>query len=268
VRFMVRKDIPSSGVRAEGLSGTGSLEQNQVLFRVAQLSGSTGVSHRGHSSIRSLIVGMALAMLIRPALADDHLVPGAQIVSGYETSVSSVLKRAFTDDLDALSIVEPSFEPEFAVGARTEGGRYRVFYLVAKEQVWAKLIQKKSLRNIETNYSEYEISPTLGRRIARVWDAMLRDIGPDPHPPSVLDGSNYFFSKNVDVALRIGMSWDQLGGTKTGRLQEIDYLMRDLCLHPDAQLVDQLSSKVAELLKLLPQSGSAADAADEHEPHQ
>jgi len=189
----------------------------------------------------------AVAIFSSPAWG-DRLMPAAEMVEGYETGVTRVLKPAFTSDLDSLAIIEPSFQPEFAVGLRATDGRYRVFTVVAKEAAWPRLLEHKSLDNIGADSSEVEIPAPLGVRIAHVWDAMLRDIGPDSSPLPV-DGSDYYFSKVLDGKLRVGMAWDRREDTKVGRLEVIALAMRDLCAAKGT--VENLDREVAELERLL-----------------
>src|SRR5690348_4317335 len=99
------------------------------------------------SRLGSIALVAATAIFSPPAWA-DRLTPAAEMVEGYETGVTGVLKDAFTPDLDSLAIIEPSFQPEFAVGLRVKDGKYRVFCLVAKEAAWPRVLEHKSLEDI------------------------------------------------------------------------------------------------------------------------
>ncbi len=201
-------------------------------------------------SLRKLpIVLVAAGVVCSSPAWGDRLEPAAEMVEGYESGVTGVLKDAFTADLDSLAIIEPSFQPEFAVGLRVKDGKYRVFYLVAKEEAWPRVLEHKPLDNIGATRFEIEIPAALGVRIAHVWDAMLRDIGPDPSSSIPVDGSSYYFSKVLDAKLRVGRAWDRREDTRVGRLEVVALAMRDLCMALSTN--EKLEGKVAELERLL-----------------
>jgi len=186
------------------------------------------------------------------AAAQEHLKPGAETVAGYEESVSHVLKGAFGPGVILNSIVEPSFEPEYAVGVQKKRDGYVVFYVVANDAVWPKLLNKEST-DVGATRCEVSISADLANKISGIWDVFLRDLRDDEKYPGVLDGSFYYFSGEIGGKLRIGMSQDARKDSGVGKLQDVGYSMKDLCLKKDEAAETKLDSQVNDLLARLQQ---------------
>jgi hypothetical protein len=98
-----------------------------------------------HRIILSGVFAAAIISLAAPlAAAADHLEPEASILGGedegflyYDTVVAGVLKDAYDQNVVARAIVEPSFQPEYAVGLVSDKGRYSIFTLVPALHLWS-----------------------------------------------------------------------------------------------------------------------------------
>ncbi|HUO89203.1 MAG TPA: hypothetical protein VMU08_08510 [Rhizomicrobium sp.] len=199
-------------------------------------------------------IAILVAILSTPAFAigplprdADHLAPSEEVVAGYEAAVSHVLSRAFAPDVDVIAFVEPAFAPEFAVGMRLKDGTYRVFVLSADEQVWPHLLKGEAIDRIGANYCETPVPAGLAVRIDRVWDAMMRRVGPGAANSVGIDSAHYNFTKIVDGELVVGSAWDQQDSTRVGKLQGIAQEMNLLCKTPGRDSLDRLAMRVDAL---------------------
>ena len=204
-----------------------------------------------------LVSILTISVSTSNVLATDHLEPAVSWVAGYEPAVAEVLRSAFSNDVHVRAIVEPSFRNEFAVGTKEENGKFQIFFVRASEHVWNALLDKKPTKDIPTTYCEYEIPTDLGHQLDLVWDGMLAEIEQNDAPQDGVDGDFYYFSKDIDGSLKIGMTWSPDEKSKPGKLVGIAYSMQNLCIKRDTALLQMLERQVDDLLTVLPNAHSS-----------
>lgn len=208
----------------------------------------------------------------------------------YQYLVRQLFHDAFTPDVRARMLGEPSFFKEYAVGLRETHGVYSVFWLTPRAQVWKySLIQMMQKGEMSVNLNReatdkeierlasslpanpsdvavdscsIEIPASLAQRIINVWRRMLeRTQTPNPlpktfrppPPPVVTDADNYFFSMPVDGMELAGHTMAIAGNTRPRMLVAISLTMRELCTKRDINLTNRLDSDVANLERELKQ---------------
>ncbi len=100
--------------------------------------------------MRTILLTAILLLWIRPALAQDHLIPDPSLLvddSRYRSKVRYVFREAFerngspfgepNREVTLRAIVLPSFEKEFAVGVLASPEGQEVFLLEPSTSVWA-----------------------------------------------------------------------------------------------------------------------------------
>jgi len=209
---------------------------------------------------------VAILVSIAPALAGDHLEPEDSIYSGvapfqpgYDRAMVASFADAFKADVEASAIVQPSFEPEFAVGVKQDADGYRIFYQEASQQLWqysvlemmkrgeitsadangksttaediAKL--EKSLppnpKDVKINRCEYAIDSDLGAKIVDDWRRMLLGTRYAKRPRMGIDGTFYHFFAKSGYQGMAGKTWSPDPATATGMLAQLADSMKTLC---------------------------------------
>ncbi|HEV2653240.1 MAG TPA: hypothetical protein VGU69_18395 [Rhizomicrobium sp.] len=188
----------------------------------------------------------AAVLLATPAFGGDTLEPAHGTVEGYEPAVTGVLKAAFGPEVVVRAIVEPSFEPEYAVGIEKHGDEYRIFGLTASEQVWTALNDQKPVAGINANDCRLPITADLATDILGVWKGMLLRVHTQVDSEGV-DGAIYFFSMMIDGQPHIGQTWSPLPSSPPGKLVSLANAMRDVCRWNRPHALDRVTAITADL---------------------
>lgn len=230
------------------------------------------------------------------AVAGEHLVPERSVFADrfllefhleYDTMVVSALEQAFTRDVRVRAIVQPSFEPEYAVGIKERENGYRVFCLRPEIRLWdyvelkmmkagivrvgsisdpdgvretQKEIEKleaslpANFRDVKIKSGDVEIAPDLARVLVAIWETMLRETRYDP-PPRVVytDGVSYHFSMRSDNQDLAGLVQIPPLASTTGLLVNVVETMRLVCDSDVSNIGDQLRAQADALRSRLQQ---------------
>jgi hypothetical protein len=223
------------------------------------------------------------------AVADEHLVPERSVFANtantflleYDTMVVSALEEAFTRDVRVRAIVQPSFQPEYAVGIKQRENGYRVFCLRPEIQLWAyetlKMMKAGSIRNLGSIISsrtasetreeiekleaslpanfrdvtiksgDVEIAPDLAHLLVAAWETMLRQTRYDKAGRLGFDGVSYHFSMRSDYQDLAGYVWSPPPASTTGLLVEVVETMRLVCDSDVSNIGDQLRAHAEAL---------------------
>ncbi|HWA03882.1 MAG TPA: hypothetical protein VG819_10170 [Rhizomicrobium sp.] len=228
----------------------------------------------------TIVAGM---LFVASARAENHLVPEvssymplATFQSGYMTLDMKVFAEAFSDDVKARVVVEPSFSHEFAVGVREAAGKYYLIYFEAPEQIWKYVVLEemkkgdvtvtqggksttadeiakleKSLppdvATIKLDKHELEIGRDLAEALLEDWRELLLQTHYDRDVDFGLDGDFYHFSMTVDRQDLAGRVWSPPRDTDIGRLVEIVYAIRDICSGKKGTSLNDIRSQALDL---------------------
>lgn len=179
----------------------------------------------------SVLAAFLVALGATRSYAGEHLAPEETIVAGYEEAVAKQLTNAFTPDVRARAIVEPSFAPEFAVGLKEKDGKFHVFYTELSNQVWPAFISSGGHSKAgATRAKECSIliDPQFGASIVAGWKLVLSRVKPQP-PDNGFDGEFYHFSMTAEGHALSGQTWCPPRASEAGMMVDIVYAIRDAC---------------------------------------
>lgn len=212
---------------------------------------------------------LVLGIGANASFAGEYLEPEQSHLTGYQSSVKTVLREAYGPNVRARAIAEPSFLPEFAVGVKEEAGKYSVFYLEPSMQVWqyttlemmknGQIVRTKpdgtpgtadAIARLEASLPPkptdlrvqrcvLPIDPKLGAAIVEVWKEILSRVKPQP-PTDGLDGETIHFSMTADGHELAGQTWSPPEASEAGRLSAIVYTIRSACKSRHKQQLNTL----------------------------
>lgn len=231
-----------------------------------------------------------LALLLTPqASAQDHLKPEDSIFSKftprdgyygshqYYSDVLTVLSESYDRNVTARAIVLPSFQYEFAVALKKEGGRYSVIHLEPEYHVWnfellrlyeadevrsydhdgvektdaniedLKSGMPASLDDVKVKRCELALPNDLGDAITDLWISILRQTRYIEKDTSGFDGVTYHFSAPAEFQTLSGKVWSPDKNTNMGKLIEIVAELKAACLNKDASQFTKISGLTTEL---------------------
>jgi hypothetical protein len=244
--------------------------------------------------MRCKLLLLAGFLLGATAVADEHLVPERSVFADrflleYDTMVVSTLEEAFTRDVRVRAIVQPSFQPEYAVGIKQRENGYRVFCLRPEIQLWAyetlKMMKAGSIRNlgsiigprtdgasetraeiekleaslpanfrdVKIKSGDVEIASDLAHLLVAIWETMLRQTRYDKAARLGFDGVFYHFSMRSDYQDLAGYVWSPPPASTTGLLVEVVETMRLVCDIDVSNIGDQLRAQADALRSRLQQ---------------
>jgi len=220
----------------------------------------------------SLMASAATAQqgFLPTAVAGEHLVPERSVFADtflleYDTMVVSALEGAFTRDVRVRAVVQPSFQPEYAVGVKERENGFRVFCLHPEIQLWAyetlNMMKAGSIRNlgsiigpptdrasetpkelekleaslpanfrdVKIKSGDAEIASDLARLLVAIWETMLRQTRYDKAAHLGFDGVSYHFSMRSDHQNLAGYVWSPPPASTTELLVKVVETMRLVC---------------------------------------
>ena len=215
------------------------------------------------------------------AIAQDRLAPADKQEHGLETYrelVRRVLGEAFAPDVKARVIVEPSFQPELAIGLRQRGASFELFSIRPTKHIWNfQLLDMMktgkiqtlgpSSRNQEAEIKKLEaglpnnpeqiplkrckvsVEQSIAKTILSAWSHMLQNIAPDDEAPFGLDGESYYFSMPVSDRELMGQTWSPRQGSRADKFVRMSFAMRDFCQSQrdsDLQTISSLAKQIVE----------------------
>lgn len=214
---------------------------------------------------------------------------GPDELATYHASVRQVLKEAFSKDVRARVIVEPSFSSEYAVGLRAQGQGYAIFSLEAASQMWgysvARLMRQgqitafsrdgkpqtaEIIRRIEAGLPpdprmvqkircEAPVEPALGERVLRLWRRALEDDARWANHPG-LDGETYDFWADTLTASPSRLIWSPRLDTVPGGLVTLSAALKHHCRTRSPESLQELRQAADSLERDLASAAPAKDA--------
>ncbi|MGD0142089.1 MAG: hypothetical protein ABSC92_02920 [Rhizomicrobium sp.] len=217
------------------------------------------------------------------AQAETHLIPEDSIYSpmmdyqpGYMRLEMQVFAPAFTDDVRARVIVEPSFSEEFAVGVREQDGTYKLFYYAAPQHLWdysvLELMKRGEITSskdgksitadeiaklqsslpvdpssIKLTQCEIPVQPQLAQSLIGVWRTLLLQTHYDENAQLGVDGDTYHFSMRNGYQDLSGKVWSPPDATDIGMLIAIVYSVKKACGTTDSRLFNDLQKNIIDL---------------------
>jgi len=88
---------------------------------------------------RRIAIGCILAALSVSSVAQNRLAPvetKKESLEAYQDQVRLVLRDAWSPDVKARLIVQPSFQPETAIGLRENGKSLELFVIQPTQHIW------------------------------------------------------------------------------------------------------------------------------------
>jgi hypothetical protein len=219
---------------------------------------------------------LVLGIGANAAIAGSYLEPEDSGLTGYESSVKTVLKEAYEPNVRARAIAEPSFLPEFAVGVKESAGKYSVFFLEPSAQVWqyttlemmkkGEIVRTKpdgtpgtaeAIARLEGSLPPkptdlrvqrciLPIDPKLGADIVGAWKEVLSRVKPQP-PTGGLDGETIHFSMTADGHELEAQTWSPPQDSEAGRMSSIVYAIRSACKSGHKQQLNKIYGVLEKL---------------------
>jgi hypothetical protein len=227
------------------------------------------------------VLALCAALVAPGAMAADHLTPstGSPVLASYQTTVREALAAAFLPNVRVRVIGEPSFQPEFAVGIRERGGRYWIFALQPRQQLWGYSVLEmanrgeiqwlnrergapdpmKELRDslpptprdVKIDRCEAPIDADLAGEVIQSWARMLDGVRPERSSGFGVDGETYDFSMERDGRTLTGSTWSPDPATPPGLLVLMVAEMRNYCRMNDAARLKGLRESSSALSRRL-----------------
>ena len=183
--------------------------------------------HRARTRIpkmRTHAAAIAILLLSTPALGADTLEPAGPSAESRERHLTGAFKDLFESDVQARVIVERAATPQFAAGIDHQGDEYRIFAIDAAGPQWTAIEDRKPA----AARCELAITLETAHAVLGVWKAMLLGMRTQLDTADI-EGAVYYFSMDVDGALRIGQTTEQLPSSRSGQMISLASAMRDAC---------------------------------------
>lgn len=239
--------------------------------------------------LRIPIVAVA-ACLSAGATAQERLAPvrapNDSISTNYEADVRRVLGDAFGPGVRLRAIVQPSFQVEYAVGLRQNGGRYEIFSLQPSRSVWeyqqlamyragqagVSLVENlgdpdaeirdgtadeirrlqdglpADPRDLPLSRCAVAVDGATAAALQAAWRRMLEEVRPGEALESGADGTSYKFSMELGGRALGGEAWSPRDRTRPAKLARLAEAMREHC-------ETQQAGRLRELTRLARQLG-------------
>jgi hypothetical protein len=189
--------------------------------------------------------------------------------------VRSVLKDVYRPDIRLRTIVEPSFQPEFAVALEGAPGHFAIVAIRPEKQVWSYVIlgmikrgevgylgpngedqREDTIRQLEAGLPPdpaalrldrctVPVTNALAADLIAAWERMLRDVRTDSRLG--LDGTTFHFSMETDTTSLVGKIWSPDRGSRTEKLVTVVLEMQAYCQTKDELHLDKLTALAREL---------------------